>query len=114
MINPCNHCYLNSTLQIIFRIKDILFSGQNVNTNIEGRLVSFLLDSLRFGSETQMANFKNELAHFKSFYDGQIQRDVYECFIVRMSEPLGVTISVKVFLMIEMSRSKVVEKHAFG
>ena len=80
MINPRNHCYLNSTLQIIFRIKDILFSGQNVNTNIEGRLVSFLLDSLRSGSETQMANFKNELAHFKSFYDGQIQRDVYECF----------------------------------
>ena len=51
-----------------------------MNTNIEGRLVSFLTDSLRSGSETQMANFKNELAHFKSFYDGQIQRDVYECF----------------------------------
>ena len=41
--------------------------------------------------------------------------DILEgALIVRMSEPLGVTISVKVFLMIEMSRSKVVEKHAFG
>ena len=45
-----------------------------------------------------------------------MQIEVIEWWIhlVRMSEPLGVTISVKVFLMIEMSRSKVVEKHAFG
>ena len=59
------------------------------------------------------------MTYITIIYDFNLQLIIYVTsmrflFLVRMSEPLGVTISVKVFLMIEMSRSKVVEKHAFG
>ena len=80
LINPRNHCYLNSTLQVFFRVKDILFTNVSLNNCPEGKIVETLLTSLNSNSEAQMASFKNDIAFYKQFYDGKIQRDVYECF----------------------------------
>ena len=80
LINSRNHCYLNSVLQVLFRIKDILFTNLSLNNCPEGKIVDSLFTSLNSNSEAQMASFKNDIAFYKQFYDGKIQRDVYECF----------------------------------
>ena len=55
LANPRNHCYLNSVLQVIFRLKDILFQDILINNNSEGHIVNSLLHSLQSGSEAEMA-----------------------------------------------------------
>ena len=80
LINPRNHCYLNSVLQVLFRIKDILFTNLSLNNSPEGKIVDTLFSSFNSNSEAQMASFKNDIAFYKQFYDGKVQRDVYECF----------------------------------
>ena len=80
LANPRNHCYLNSTLQVLFRLKDILFTDVLANNNPEGRLVLSLSDSLHSASECEMANFKSNLSRYNQFFDGVLQRDAHECF----------------------------------
>ena len=39
LANPRNHCYLNSVLQVLFRLKDKIFTNLLVNNNPEGRII---------------------------------------------------------------------------
>ena len=80
LANPRNHCYLNSVLQVLFRLKDILFQDLLVNNNSEGNIVHSLSNSLQSRSESEMANFKSHLSQYDQFFDGVVQRDAYECF----------------------------------
>ena len=80
LANPRNHCYLNSVLQVLFRLKDKIFTNLLVNNNPEGRLIRSLSDSLHSASESEMDNFKSNLSSYNQFFDGVVQRDAYECF----------------------------------
>ena len=80
LFNPSNHCYLNSIIQVLFRFKDILSDNIYLNDNREGQIVKSLLENLSSHSETDMANFKTDLSYYNPFFDGTVQRDVYECF----------------------------------
>ena len=80
LANPRNHCYLNSILQVLFRLKDIIFTNLLVNDNPEGRLIRDLSDSVHSASESEMAKFKSNLSSYNQFFDGVIQRDACECF----------------------------------
>ena len=80
LVNPQNHCYLNSILQVFFRLKDLAFHDISINSSSEGQLVKSIKDSLLNGSEAKMAHLKNSLSNYNSFFDGIVQRDAYECF----------------------------------
>ena len=80
LANPRNHCYLNSILQVLFRLKDIIFTDLLVNDNPEGRLIRTLSDSVHSASESEMAKLKSNLSSYNQFFDGVVQRDAYECF----------------------------------
>ena len=82
--NPSNHCYLNSTLQIILRILFHFDDYVNTNNNREGCLIKCLLDDFHSNPNSCLLEFKNRLARFDSFFDGCSQRDVLECFTTLM------------------------------
>ena len=78
--NPSNHCYLNSVLQVMFRLKDILFGNVSLNDNQEGLLINVLYNGLQSGLDTEMAEVKSIFSEYNEFFDGSVQRDAYECF----------------------------------
>ena len=72
LVNPQNHCYLNSILQVFFRLKDIAFHDISINSSSEGQLLKSIKDSLLNGSEAKMAHLKNSLSNYNSFFDFNI------------------------------------------
>ena len=79
--NPSNHCYINSVLQIIYRILQLLNDSIHTNDNREGCIVKCLVDDIYYNSSTCLVDFKRRLSGLNSFFDGIHQRDVLECFI---------------------------------
>ena len=78
--NPSNHCYFNSVLQVMFRLKDILFGTATLNNNPDGVLINLLYDGLQSGIDTEIAKVKSRFSVYDEFFDGCVQRDAYECF----------------------------------
>ena len=78
--NPKNHCYINSCLQILYRIFMHFTEGVHFNNNREGYLVKSLVDSIYSDSRESLTYLKQQLAVFDHFFDGSLQRDVNECF----------------------------------
>ena len=82
--NPSNHCYVNSTLQIILRILFHFDDNFNINNNREGCLIKCLMDDFYSDPFNCLGGFKHRLARFDSFFDGCIQRDVLESLVLLM------------------------------
>ena len=78
--NPKNHCYINSCLQVIYRIFMHYNEGMYFNNNREGCLIKCLVDGIYSDSGNSLVRFKEVLARFDDFFSGQIQQDVSECF----------------------------------
>ena len=78
--NPSNHCYVNSCLQVIYRIFMHFTEDVHFNSNRAGYLVRGLVECIYSDSAISMSRFKQQLARFDQFFDGSIQRDVGECF----------------------------------
>lgn len=78
--NPKNHCYINSVLQVIYRIFMHYNEGIHTNTNREGCLVQCLVDGIYSDSIQSLSLFKTQLARYNSFFDGDLQRDALECW----------------------------------
>ena len=78
--NPRNHCYLNSSLQVLQRLLFDITDVIHVNDNLEGNLVTHLINSLATETKTELVLFKTKLSLHDAFFDGSIQRDAFECF----------------------------------
>ena len=77
--NPRNHCYINSTLQVIYRILFHFNDNFNINNNREGCLVKCLVDDMYTNSNCSLSNFKKRLAKYDTFFNGYHQQDALEC-----------------------------------
>ena len=78
--NPSNHCYVNSTLQIILRILFHFDDSFHTNNNREGCLIKCLMDDFHLSPTTCLLEFKKRLAKLNVFFNGLVQRDVLEAF----------------------------------
>ena len=78
--NPRNHCYINSILQVIYRIFMHFNEGVHFNNNRQGCLVKCLVDGIYSDATDSLSQFKIMLARFDSFFSGHTQQDVSECF----------------------------------
>lgn len=77
--NPRNHCYINSVLQVLYRIFSQFPNDIHFNNNKEGCLVNYFIDNIN--SEEGLSNFKLKLTKFNQLFDGSIQQDAYECLV---------------------------------
>ena len=82
--NPSNHCYINSTLQVIYRIFMHFNEGIHFNNNREGCLIKCLIDGIYSNSNESLSYFKMQLSRFDGFFSGVYQQDAYECFCLFM------------------------------
>ena len=78
--NPSNHCYVNSTLQIVLRILFHFDDSFHTNNNSEGCLIRCLMDDFHSNPSCCLLEFKKRLARLNVFFNGRIQRDVLEAF----------------------------------
>ena len=79
LLNPQNHCYLNSVLQIMQRVILSYHEHIHINENKEGSLVKLFLDSLNIN--LNLTEFKNNICKYDTFFDGLVQRDTFECLL---------------------------------
>ena len=80
LANPRNHCYINSCLQVLYRILMHFNEGIHFNTNAEGCLTRSLVEGVYSDSRDSLSCFKQQLAQFDHFFNGVNQQDVAECF----------------------------------
>ena len=80
LANPKNHCYINSVLQVLYRIFMHFTEDIHFNSNAEGCLVRSLVDGVRSDSQDSLSCFKQQLARYGPFFNGFYQQDVAECF----------------------------------
>ena len=78
--NPKNHCYINSALQVIWRILMYFNDSFHINDNREGCMVQCLVGDVQANSNNALFNFKSRLARFDTFFSGKHQQDVFECW----------------------------------
>ena len=79
--NPSNHCYLNSSLQILHRAVYSMGDIHHVtyNSNREGDFAKTLLGCQDNNSCFSVQNLKVLIQAFGHFFDGLQQRDAFEC-----------------------------------
>ena len=77
--NPRNHCYVNSVLQIIFRVISNYQNDVNFNYNCQGDICKALFECISSEGEKHMPHLKSLLARYDQFFDGVLQRDALEC-----------------------------------
>ena len=80
LTNPKNHCYVNSALQVIWRILFHFSDSFHINDNREGCMLRCLVDDFQANDANALFNFKSRLAQFDTFFNGQHQQDVLECW----------------------------------
>ena len=79
LLNPQNHCYINSVLQILQRVLLGFHENIHINDNVEGTLVNLFLETCN--RDRNLTRFKQNLSMFDSFFDGRTQRDTFECLL---------------------------------
>ena len=81
LLNPRNHCYINSVLQVLHRVLTHYTEGVNINNNTEGCLVQCLIDHVYSNTSCGLEPFKSKLMKYNNFFNGNSQQDAYECFV---------------------------------
>ena len=83
LANPKNQCYLNSAFQLLCKILSEYQEAIHINDSHEGFIFKKILDFC--GSVHADSDFSEIiilLAKFNNFFDGTIQRDAHECFML--------------------------------
>ena len=83
LANPSNHCYVNSTLQVLYRaVFSISVTNQTTfSNNQEGDFAKAFLGCQDLGSSLSVQDLKTLLQAFNHFFDGTQQRDALECLL---------------------------------
>jgi ubiquitin C-terminal hydrolase len=80
LLNPSNHCYINSVLQVVSRVLTTLNIDIHFNNNHEGKLMRALFESTK---EVRNLNYvKSLFGKFHNFFNGSRQQDAHECLML--------------------------------
>ena len=80
--NRSNHCYVNTLIQVTRRLLCCLGDAVHINNNDEGLIFKKFLECCDPSLDTNFFDFKILLARFNSFFDGSVQRDAHEAFLL--------------------------------
>ena len=79
IINPKNHCYMNSVIQLLFSILRIINQNFQFNSSTEGSISKFLFEiSCGASSSTDVDILKFRLVQYDKFNGGEQQEDASE------------------------------------
>ena len=82
IINPKNHCYMNSVIQLLFSILRTISHNFQFDSSTGGSISKFLFEIARSASSsTDVDALKFGLVQYK-FYSGEQQEDASECLIM--------------------------------
>ena len=83
IINPQNHCYMNSVIQLLFSILGTISQNFLFNSGTEGSISKFLFEiSCSTSSSTDVDALKFRLVQNDKFYSGEQQEDASECLMM--------------------------------
>ena len=82
LLNPSNHCYINSVLQVASRVLTDFNKDIHFNNNHEGRLVKSLLESAKHMHNLNLNHVKSVFGKFRNFFNGSRQQDAHECLML--------------------------------
>ena len=88
IINPGNHCYMNSVIQLLFSILRTVSQNCQFNSSTEGSISIFLFEiACSASSSAAVDAFKFRLVQYDKFYSGKQQEDASECLMM-LIEPI--------------------------
>ena len=83
IVNPKNHCYLNSVIQLLLPILRTISFDFQFNSSTEGTLSKYMLETAYNAySSTDVDVLKFQLVQYNQFYDGKNQQDSSECLLM--------------------------------
>ena len=83
IVNPKNHCYLNSVIQLLLPILRTIIYDFQFNSSTEGTLSKYMLETAYNAySSTDVDVLKFQLVQYNQFYDGKNQQDSSECLLM--------------------------------
>ena len=83
IVNPKNHCYLNSVIQLLLPILRTISYDFQFNSSTEGTLSKYMLETAYNAySSTDVDVLKFQLVQYNQFYDGKNQQDSSECLLM--------------------------------
>ena len=83
IINPKNHCYMNSVIQLLFSILRTISNNFQFNSSTEGSISKFLFEIARSASSsTDVDALKFRLVQYDKFCSGEQQEDASECLMM--------------------------------
>ena len=81
IINPQNHCYMNSVIQSLFSIHRTISQNCQFNSSTEGSISKFLFEiACNASSSTDVDALK--FRQYDKFYSGEQQEDASECLMM--------------------------------
>ena len=82
-INPKNHCYGNSVIQLLFSILRRISHNFQFNSSTDGSISKFLFEIAHSpSSSTDVDALKLRLVQYDKFYSGDQQEDASECLMM--------------------------------
>ena len=83
IINPPNHCSMNSVIQLLFSILRTISQNFLFNSSTEGSISKFLFEiACSASSPTDVDVLKFRLVQYDKFYGGEQQEDASECLMM--------------------------------
>ena len=83
IINPKNHCYMNSVIQLFFSILRTISHNFQFNSSTEGSISKFIFEIAHsVSSSTDVDAQKFRLVQYDKFYGGEQKEDASECLMV--------------------------------
>ena len=83
IINPQNHCYMNSVIQLLFSILRTISHNFLFNSSTEGSISKFLFEiACNTSNSTDVDALKFRLVQYDKFYSGKQQEDASECLMM--------------------------------
>ena len=83
IVNPKNHCYLNSVIQSLLPILRTISYDFQFYSSTEGTLSKYMLETAYNAySSTDVDVLKFQLVQYNQFYDGKNQQDSSECLLM--------------------------------
>ena len=83
IINPKNHCYMNSVIHLLFSILRTISRNFQFNSSTAGFISKFLFQISRSAtSSTYVDALKFRLIQYDKFYSGEQQEDALECLMM--------------------------------
>ena len=82
-VNPLNHCFINSVIQLLFSILRTIRQNFQFNSSTEGSISRFIFEIACSASRsTDVDALKFRLIQYDKFYSSEQQEDASECLMM--------------------------------